>query len=155
MSSKVETVFDLESDGFLNKVSKVWVVSYQEVGMDAPVSLLDYQDISEFFSEDRTFIGHNIISYDFKVVKKIMGVPQPPEHYDTLPLARSLMPGRSSYGLDSFGDKYGIPKPKVTDWSEQPIEVYINRCEEDVKINMALWMDLRRKLGELYETPKR
>jgi len=65
------------------------------------------------------------------------------------------MPGRSSYGLDSFGADAGIPKPKVTDWSEQPLEVYINRAEEDVKINMALWLDLRRKLGELYDAPKR
>jgi len=150
MNKPVETVFDLESDGFLNKVSKVWVVSYQEVGMDAPESLTDYQDISEFFAEDRTFIGHNIISYDFKVVKKIMGIPQPPEHYDTLPLARTLMPGRSSYGLDSFGADAGIPKPKVTDWSDQPLDVYINRAEEDVRINMWLWMKLRRKMVELY-----
>jgi len=153
--SKPETVFDLESDGFLGQVSKVWVVSYMTPTMEKPVSLTTYEGIKEFFAEDRIFIGHNIISYDFKVVKKVMGILQPPEHYDTLPLSRTLMPGRSSYGLDSFGEKYGIPKPKVTDWSEQPLEVYINRAEEDVKINMALWLDLRRKLGELYDTPKR
>jgi len=148
--SKPETVFDLESDGFLGQVSKVWVVSYMTPTMEKPVSLTTYEGIKEFFAEDRIFIGHNIISYDFKVVKKVMGIPQPPEHYDTLPLARTLMPNRSSYGLDSFGEKYGIPKPKVTDWSEQPLEVYVNRAEEDVKINMALWLDLRRKMVDLY-----
>jgi len=58
--------------------------------------------------------------------------------------------GRSSYGLDSFGKDYGIPKPKVDDWENLTIEEYVFRCEEDVKINWRLWEDLRRKLMELY-----
>jgi hypothetical protein len=145
-----ETVFDIETDGFLDVVSKVHVVSYQTPAMESPKSIVGYEGIREFFNEGRVFIGHYITGFDFRALEKVLGIPRPKVFYDTLPLAQTLLLGRGSYGLESFGEDYGIPKPKVTDWSEQPIEVYINRCEEDVKINMCLWLDLRRKLGELY-----
>lgn len=150
--NREETVFDLESNGFLNKVTKVWVVSYMTPSMEKPVSITDYEEIRKFFSEDRVFIGHNVIAYDFKVLTKVLDIDRPhlDNIVDTLPLSRTLMPNLDKYGLESFGKRYGVDKPPVTDWSEQPLEVYVHRCEEDVKINMALWLDLRRKLGELY-----
>ena len=147
----LETVFDIEADGFLDTITKVHCVSYKdETIRDEPESLTDYSDIKEFFKQDRRFIGHHIIGYDFRALLKVLQITQPKLIVDTYPLAVTLMLGRSSYGLDSFGKDYGIPKPKVDDWENLTTEEYVFRCKEDVKINWRLWEDLRRKLGELY-----
>ena len=42
----------------------------------------------------------------------------------------------------------------VDDWSEQDIQVYAHRCEEDVKINWALWQDLLSRFKFIYKDDK-
>ena len=146
----METVFDIETNDFLDVVDKVHVVSYKDETMREPKSIYDYGDIKEFFSQDRIFIGHHIIGYDFPALSKVLQVSKPKRLVDTFPLAYTLMPNRKSYGLESFGEDYGVPKPVVKDWENLTREDYTHRCESDVKINCRLWEDLRRKLGELY-----
>ena len=146
----LETVFDIETNGLLDVVDRVHVLSYKDETMSEPESIYDYGDIKEFFRQDRIFIGHNIIVYDFRALHEVLDIEEPPRRVDTYPLAYTLMPNRSSYGLESFGVDYGIPKPVVKDWENLTREDYTHRCESDVKINWCLWEDLRRKLGELY-----
>lgn len=146
----METVFDIETNGLLDVVDRVHVVSYMDETMSNPSSLYDYGDIKEFFKQGRIFIGHHIIGYDFPALAKVLQVEKPRKLVDTYPLAVTLMPNRSSYGLEGFGEGYGVPKPVVKDWENLTREDYTFRCESDVKINWCLWEDLRRKLGELY-----
>ena len=108
-----------------------------------------------------TLIGHNILNADFEVFRRLLGIDFkvgrdsingcPCTFIDTFTLSKRNNPDRTAeyiynhktkkkeslgiHGLDAWGKRVGIPKPKVTDWSTQPIEVYINRCTEDVKIN--------------------
>ena len=51
------------------------------------------------------------------------------------------------HGLKAFGVRLGILKPEVEDWVNQPIEVYLHRCEEDVKINEATYEALLEEAG--------
>ena len=138
----LETVIDCETNGFLDVVDRVHVVSYKDETMREPESIYGYGDIKEFFKQDRIFIGHHIIGYDFPALSKVLQV--------AYPLSVTLMPNRSSYGLEGFGEGYGVPKPVVKDWENLTREDYTHRCESDVKINWHLWEDLRRKLMELY-----
>ena len=146
----LETVFDIETNGLLDVVDRVHVVSYKDETMSEPESIYDYGDIQEFFKQGRIFIGHHIIGYDFPALHKVLKVEKPDRIVDTYPLANALKPNRSSYGLEGFGEDYGVPKPVVKDWENLTREDYTFRCESDVKINWCLWEDLRRKLGELY-----
>ena len=146
----METVFDIETNGFLDVVDRVHVVSYKDETMREPESIYDYGDIQEFFKQPRVFIGHHIIGYDFPALSKVLRVAKPKRLVDTYPLSVTLMPNRSSYGLEGFGEGYGVPKPVVKDWENLTREDYTHRCESDVKINWHLWEDLRRKLMELY-----
>ena len=146
----METVFDIETNGFLDVVDRVHVVSYKDETMREPESIYDYGDIQEFFKQPRVFIGHHIIGYDFLALSKLLQVAKPKRLVDTYPLSVTLMPNRSSYGLERFGEDYGVPKPVVEDWENLTREDYTHRCESDVKINWRLWEDLRRKLTELY-----
>ena len=142
------TIFDIETDGF--NPTKIHCLSYID-GSGISQTLTDYDDMREFIRTTKVLVGHHIIGYDLPVLKKLLGVEPQGTIIDTLPLSWYLNFGRLKHGLESYGEEYGIPKPKIEDWSEQPLEVYVHRCEEDVKINLALWQDLERKLNRLYD----
>lgn len=148
-------IFDIEADNLLDDVTKIHCLSIGKVlksGEVRVVSTTDYDEMRDFFlNKDIIKVGHNIISYDQEVIIKVLGI-QPTEKnlIDTLLLSWYLYPNRNTHGLKDFGEDFGIPKPPVEDWQEQPVEVYIHRCEEDVKINHMLWMQQRDYLFEIY-----
>lgn len=80
--------------------------------------------------------------------------------YDTLSMSRCLNPDRQlpkgcpthvynpvtkkkdkvgPHGLMAWGYRVDNMKPKVDDWRDQPLEVYVDRCFEDVVINIGTW----------------
>lgn len=86
---------------------------------------------------------------------------------DTLSLSRRLNPDRAlpwgcpnkvqelstgksktigAHGLDAWAYRTGCRKPIIFDWSNKPLEVYVERCEEDVKNN---WKALEMMLKEI------
>ena len=143
-------VFDIETDGFLHEVTTIHVLSYQTADMDKPESLYDYSDMKHFLTYCKVLLGHNIIRYDLPVVNKILGVNRMEGLVDTLPLSRVLFPERKKHGLGDWGEHFGVPKPPVDDWINITKAEAAHRCEEDVKINLLLWREIKKKLGGLY-----
>lgn len=148
----MELLFDLEADGLLDEVTKIHCVSYYD-GENIK-SITTYDEIKQLFTEHNTFIGHNIVCYDIPVLEKILNIKIEGRFIDTLALSWYLNTNRQLHGLESFGEQYNIPKPKIDNWENLPVEEYINRCEEDVRINLALWNDLQQHLSELYPEQK-
>ena len=95
--------------------------------------------MEKFFGEADVLVGHNIIRYDIPTVERILGVQVKAKLVDTLMLSWYLFPNRLMHGLEDWGEEFGVPKPKITDWDNLSTEEYIHRCEEDVKINTKLW----------------
>lgn len=56
-----------------------------------------------------------------------------------------------AHGLAGWGYRVGNMKPEVEDWSDQPLQVYIHRCIEDVKINEATYKYLLDEKGRLMQ----
>lgn len=54
-----------------------------------------------------------------------------------------------AHGLDAWGYRVSNAKPTVDDWRDQPIEVYVNRCIEDVKINEATFTMLCQEAKDI------
>ena len=146
-------VWDLEADGLLDTITKIHCLSYTEDGKTFH-TLTTYDQMRQFFQESTILIAHNQVRYDIRAVRKILGVYVKAKLYDTLAMSWVFEPDRPKHGLDSWGDTVGIPKPKVTDWSDQPLEVYVNRCEEDVKINWLTWQKLIKKAKLIYDDKK-
>lgn len=145
-----EVVFDLEADNFLPGITKIHCLSYSEVGGKLSGTLYDQQEIKEFFDEDHLYIGHYIIGYDFKSLEKIYSIKRPKYIFDTLPWSWYLFPDRAEHGLESWGEDFGVPKPKIDNWQDLTIEEYTHRCEEDVKINTKLYQLVKTKMKEIY-----
>ena len=144
-------VFDIEADNLLEDATKIHVLSYWKVGTDSISSTFDYNDMREFFANAGTVIGHNIVGYDLPLVRKLLGIDTSHlEVFDTLPISWYLYPERARHGLETWGETFGVPKPKIADWNNLSPEEYQHRCEEDVKINRRLWSKAYVDLKNLY-----
>jgi DNA polymerase I-like protein with 3'-5' exonuclease and polymerase domains len=110
-------------------------------------------------------VMHNGIGYDAKLVKLLLAEELKTAEVnlddlmviDTLALSWYLSPDRRMHGLDSFFEDYGIAKPTIDSWEQgedESLEEFLDRmqhrCQEDVKINVALWDDLRERLVDMY-----
>ncbi|MGL6063774.1 MAG: hypothetical protein ACRC0V_01600, partial [Fusobacteriaceae bacterium] len=54
------------------------------------------------------------------------------------------------HGLESWGEDFGVPKPKIDDWQNLSIKEYIHRCKEDVSINFLLFKKEFKYLKKIY-----
>ena len=143
-------VFDIETDGLLDELTKIHVLSYSHDGKEVKHTH-DYDEMRKFFTETETLVGHNIIRFDIPAVEKVLGIEVKARLIDTLALSWYLNHDRMKHGLESYGEDYGVPKPVIKDWNSLTPQEYAHRCDEDVKINNRLWRDLSMKLGKLYK----
>jgi hypothetical protein len=104
-----------------------------------------------FSNPDVVLVAHNGIRFDKVVLQNLLGIEIKALLVDTLALSWYLHPTRSKHGLASWGEEFGVPKPLVEDWEDQPIEVYLGRVEEDVKINTLLWEKFYKELYNMYK----
>lgn len=145
-------VFDIEGDGL--KPTKIHCMSVCNPVVGNVHSTTDYEQMKKFLESADVLIGHNIIRFDIPVLERILGIKIKAKLVDTLALSWYLYPARIKHGLEWWGEEFGVPKPKIDNWDDLPIEEYIHRCEEDVKINTKLWKKCIKYLLEIYGTKK-
>ena len=144
-------IFDIETDGL--DPSKIHCMSWTTDGKSVSTTH-DYKLMSQILLRQKGLIGHNIVRYDVPVLERILGIKIKARLFDTLPMSWVINHARSRHGLEGYGVDYGIPKPKITDWSNLTPQDYAHRCQEDVAINYKLWKDLLKKFMFLYNNDK-
>ena len=135
-----EYVFDVETDGINPTKIHCMVADGKEVD----------KDFFEQLTSDDVLIGHNIIRYDIPVLERLLSIKIKAQLIDTLALSWYLFPN-IKHGLAHWGERFGIPKPKIDDWEGLSHHEYLHRCKEDVSINTKLWAIQSDYLNELYE----
>jgi hypothetical protein len=139
-------VFDVEANGL-----KPTLLHCLSVNIDGKKkSTTDYDNMRSFFAKATVLIGHNIARWDIPNVERLLGIKIKAKVVDTLALSWYLEPKRVKHGLAEWGEEFGVPKPPVDDWEDQPIEAYLHRCEQDVAINTKLWNRQWKQLVRLY-----
>ena len=152
---------DIEADGLLDTITKIWCMSNTELDKDLKVirsfTLTDYNDIQDMFADpENILVMHNGLGYDGPAAEKIFSqcMDRPfvvnAEIIDTLILSWYLYPKNVKHGLDPWGETLGIKKPKIDNWEDLTLEEYIHRCQEDVKIQVALWRQMWKHFMLLY-----
>jgi len=144
------TVFDIETDGLLDVLTKIHVMSWSN-DMGEVKHTHDYDEMRYVLLNSETLVGHNIIRFDLPAVERVLGIEVKARLIDTLALSWYLNHDRMKHGLEGYGVDYGVPKPVIKDWNTLTPQEYAHRCNEDVKINNRLWRDLQIKLGRLYK----
>ena len=147
------TVFDIETDGLLDVLTKIHVMSWSN-DMGEVKHTHDYDEMRYVLLNTETLVGHNIIRFDIPAIEKVLGIEVKARLIDTLALSWYLHHDRLKHGLEGYGEDYGVPKPKITDWDSLTPQEYAHRCDEDVKINVRLLRDLDLKLNKLYQDPE-
>lgn len=146
-------VFDVETDGLLNSLTKIHNLCYTEDGQEYHYTT-DYTTMKKWLKEpDVTWVGHNIVMFDFEAVKKVLNVDLSYKNaIDTLSISWALYADRPKHGLASWGDDVGIKKVFVDEgqWESGDPELMKSRVEEDVKINWKVWKLMDKRLTEIY-----
>ena len=152
-------VMDAETDGLLDVLTKLHcVVAYQYTNGEktAVHRLTRPEDLQMWLNlvdaSGDAIVGHNIVCYDRPALIKLgFEFPESIRLIDTLALSFYLYCYKGfKHGLQYWGERAGIAKPEVEDWENQPIEVYLDRCEKDVMINVAIFHKFIAYLIELY-----
>ncbi len=151
---------------------RLWCLSYCTVGRTdkGTIRLVDMsteegrEAILEVFSRYSTVICHNQLGFDLVALLRLYGIRLSSTHklIDTLVLSKLVYPDRqlpkgcdtstlnpvtgkkdkiTPHGLASWGYRVGRHKPLINDWRTFD-EKIINRCEEDVKINLLTYLAL-------------
>ncbi|MDB4285865.1 DNA polymerase [bacterium] len=141
--------FDLEGDGL--KPTKIHCLSYK-IDNGEIQTLTKYEQIIAFFKrfKNDVFIGHNVIRFDFPVLKRILGIEVPIHVIDTLCVSWYRFPIGGAHGLGAWGNKLGITKVGIEDWENLALSEYIRRCEIDVEITYKLYFHFYDYLIQVY-----
>ena len=151
-------IFDLESDGLYDDVSKIHCLviydiqsgntfSYGPDAIDNAIGHLDSADV---------LIGHNILFYDIPVLKKLHGTNFKARVIDTLICTRLIWPKETLYDLDeeqyqevppklkgsaslkAWGYRLADHKIEFQDFTEYSQEM-LDYCIQDVRVTEKLW----------------
>jgi DNA polymerase I-like protein with 3'-5' exonuclease and polymerase domains len=90
----MEYIWDLEADHLLKEVTQVWCHVFRDVHTNE-VHTFDptqTQEALEFMDNAKTLIGHNIIDYDLRVMKKLYDFTFKGKVVDTLVYSRTIWP---------------------------------------------------------------
>jgi DNA polymerase I-like protein with 3'-5' exonuclease and polymerase domains len=153
-------VFDIEASGFYEEADTIWCIVTKDIdtgiieryhkqdnplyeklkGLSAGLDALENAD---------ELIGHNIIDYDLRLLRKIYCYFTPQGLiFDTMLFSQLLQPDRAGgHSLASAGERQGRSKPEHEDWSRFTPEM-LHRCSEDVEINTVLYHELIREAYE-------
>jgi DNA polymerase I-like protein with 3'-5' exonuclease and polymerase domains len=161
-------IFDIETDGLLDTVSKVHSLVLKDADTGATISCANNQNLFptiesgiDTLKNADEIIGHNIICFDLPVLERLYGFTPACKVTDTLVLSRLLwadiknmdmetwkknpgkFPGKliGSHSLKAWGYRLGILKDtfgETTDWAEWSEEMQ-EYCEQDTAVTLALF----------------
>lgn len=151
-------IFDMEADGLYEQATTIWCASTIRVGDNHVKNFTPYRDgidtFLDYLSEHSVVVGHNIIEYDLRLLKKLHGYVYTGNIIDTLVLSRYLYPERAGgHSIEAWGKRLGRYKPEHEDWSKFTPEMMV-RCEEDTGINLLVLDVLMEELQQRKQTVK-
>jgi hypothetical protein len=160
-------IFDTEANNLYPAVDKIHCGVFtsldgKEVDKFSPDThdaFTPWQDaMCAFMDSCDVLIGHNVIGYDFPMMKKVLGYVYKGKVVDTLLMSRALNPKRflpphakdrraGPHSIYAWGVRVGVDKPEHEDWENYSPEM-LHRCTEDVEINRLTYHALMKEAAE-------
>jgi DNA polymerase III alpha subunit (gram-positive type) len=152
--------FDIEADNLLLDATNIWcIVGYYnnryhiyfepDESIRTPPNSIVYNNLDTYveFMREKKLVGHNIISYDLPLVKKLTDFEyeiNQDKIVDTHILSRLYYPDREGHSLAWWGDKLRFKKGDHCDWTCFSQEM-LDYCIRDVDVTRRVYYTL---LGE-------
>lgn len=150
------TIFDLETDGLLDTVSKIYICGFKMAGGSINVLWGDTEldRIQNMFIWHRDngvpVACHNAITFDVPVLEKLLGIDlKGLMVIDTLTLSWYLNINHARHSLEVLGREYDVPEKfhvDEKDWKNLTKEQAVKRVTSDVAINSAVYNDFINRL---------
>lgn len=162
---KKATVFDLETDGLIDTVSKIYICGYKMYNQDK-VNIFwgDKQEnriramLQWHIDNKIPMVCHNGITYDIPVLEKVYNIDLSELMViDTLALSWYLNIDKKKHSLEALSFDYSVSdKFQVDqgDWVNLTKEQAISRVTADVDINVAVYNDFIGRLEDMYSLAK-
>lgn len=154
-------VIDTETDGFLADVTKMWMLGVYDERTKQYTEYSDYTPGARPLEEGlallqtgEEIVGHNILGYDWHVLKKLFGIELPLDKvWDTQVMSRLHNPSKpGGHSLDNLGTTwFESAKHEFTDYSKWSPEMS-PYMKQDVRITVRVWNWLRKELAEWGES---
>ena len=153
-------IIDVETNGLLNtldksnEVSKIFCIVTKDLGTGEIVTYTQEECYTNFKPSSNTiFIGHNILSYDLRVLAKILNYRHPASRcIDTLILSQLFNPIRDGgNSLAAWGERLGFPKmpsPNFDSYSDNMLEYCINDVQLTAKLYEHLIINEKKKVSD-------
>jgi len=116
-------VFDIETDNLLDKLTCMWLICFRDIETDERFYCTQ-EDMrwKKVLQEAELVVGHNIINFDLKALKKIYGFTLSPDTriHDTLIMSQVQdykRFGEKGHGLKVWGEYLDYPKIEFDDYS--------------------------------------
>lgn len=140
-------VFDIETDGFLNQCTRMWILAAYNLDTEKMHYWLE-GDLGwqEAFKDAKLVIGHHIMGFDVTALKKLFDYefPETCSFVDTLLLSQILdyrRFGDKGHGLAVWGEHFGYPKKEHDDWTQYSEDMK-ERCLQDVRLNVKVYVQV-------------
>jgi DNA polymerase I-like protein with 3'-5' exonuclease and polymerase domains len=156
--NKLRLCVDIETNGFIPDVNKIWCLVAVDSDNGNVYSFSDYDDELPSLSEGLDFIskadivfGHNIIGYDLVVLDYILGfkLPETVKVVDTWILSQLNQYKREhKHGLEGWGAKLNYPKLDFTEFNNYSKEM-LTYCIRDVELNVKVYKVLAEEATNL------
>ena len=157
-------VFDLESDGLYDKVTKIHCIVIHDITANQTFSYGPDRitDAIAHLATADVLIGHNILFYDCPVLQKLHSFDCTSRIIDTLICTRLIWPKEKLYDLDieqypqvppnqrgaaslkAWGWRLADHKISFKDFSEYSQEM-LEYCQQDVAITAKLWSHISKE----------
>lgn len=146
--------FDIETDNYIpEEVENVWCIVIKDH---------DSGDVHQYgpnaigravrhLSNGDVVIGHNCISFDIPVLRRMYGYKVKDKVVDTLIISRTQRPKRMSppdcpnkkapHSVEAWGYRLGRRKVQHEDWTKFS-EDMLHRCTEDVELQYLIYKEL-------------
>ena len=149
----MQLVFDIETDGFLEDMTKCHVLVCQDVVSKKLYTFTDIQNGLNFMKNADALIGHNIIGFDLMALDKLYGWKPSSKTVliDTWIMSQTLQFNRQhKHGLAGWGSYLGFKKMDNSEWAADGFKTYdprmIDYCIQDVKLNTKVYEVLLAEL---------
>jgi len=154
-------VADIETKGLLDEIHTeedfhVLSIGYQDDNDQWKIMSTNKKEdiLAVFENPDNIIVGHYFIPYDAVALEKLYNFKIKATIIDTLSISWYLFNNERLHGLAEWGEKFGVPKVAIDpeEWKTLSYEKATERCEQDVKINVNLWIKFLTYLRELYDS---
>lgn len=154
--------FDIEADNLLTTATTVWCIvakvdDHYHIWYDfsdgkirtLPTNATAWDDLYDYLSfiSEHTLVGHNIISYDLPLLKKLYNFEykiDPNKIVDTHIQSRLFYPDREEHSLEYFGRLLSNHKGNHQDWTKFSQEM-LDYCIRDVDLTEKVYHYLQQE----------